>query len=135
MPKKGYKQTQQHKKTKWSFQKGSANPNYRQARNKGIPQSKKTKQKISKAGMGDKNSNWRGGIWHNSYSVDWTDTLKRSIRERDHYICQLCGKYGYVIHHIDYDKKNCDPKNLVTLCRGCHTKTNYNREYWIDYFR
>jgi len=83
--------------------------------------------------------NWKGGISFEPYSINWTQTLKRSIRERDGYACQLCGKLqgdeAFSVHHIDYDKKNCDPKNLVTLCRGCHTKTNYNREYWIDYFR
>jgi len=52
------------------------------------------------------------------YSVDWTKTLRRSIRERDHYICQLCGEqqgdYAFDIHHIDYNKKNCNPNNLIT---------------------
>jgi hypothetical protein len=38
------------------------------------------------------------------------------------------------VHHIDYDKKNGDPRNLVSLCKSCHIKTNYNREYWIEYF-
>ena len=39
------------------------------------------------------------------------------------------------VHHIDYDKKNLDMNNLISLCNSCHTKTNYNREYWINYFR
>jgi hypothetical protein len=68
------------------------------------------------------------------YSINWTDTLKKAIRERDHYVCQLCLKNGWVVHHIDYDKKNCDPKNLITLCRKCHAKTNYNRNIWIRVF-
>jgi hypothetical protein len=34
----------------------------------------------------------------------------------------------------DYDKKNCDPKNLITLCNSCHSKTNFNRKKWIIYF-
>lgn len=37
-------------------------------------------------------------------------------------------------NHIDYNKKNCNPKNLITLCRKCHSKTNSNRDYWINYF-
>jgi len=29
------------------------------------------------------------------------------------------------------DKKNCNPDNLLTLCKNCHQKTNFNRKYWI----
>jgi len=34
------------------------------------------------------------------------------------------------VHHIDYSKNNCSHNNLITLCKVCHTKTNYNRNYW-----
>jgi hypothetical protein len=82
--------------------------------------------------------NWRSGVSREPYSVDWTRTLKRSIRERDQYTCQICGKEqcdrAFDVHHIDYDKQNCNPTNLVTLCRVCHVKTSINREYWREYF-
>lgn len=77
---------------------------------------------------------WLGGKSFEPYSIDWTETLKRSIRERDHYLCQLCSQYGNVIHHIDYNKKNCDPENLITLCAICNGKVNFNRNYWLNYF-
>ena len=81
---------------------------------------------------------WKGGISYEKYTVDWKDTLKISIRERDHYQCQICGKNqgdtSHPVHHIDYNKKNCSPDNLITLCRSCHAKTNFKREYWIKYF-
>ena len=92
------------------------------------------KTEFKKGMKGEKCCNWRGGISFEPYSIDWTETLKRSIRERDHHICQLCNLYGNIVHHIDYDKKNCNPDNLITLCRKCHTKTNNNRKYWINYF-
>jgi hypothetical protein len=84
---------------------------------------------------GDKNHNWKGGISFEPYSVDWTQTLKRSIRERDKYTCQICKCQPEVlfIHHIDYNKQNCNSNNLISLCNSCHSKTNYNREYWINY--
>ena len=55
-------------------------------------------------------------------------------------ICQLCnaeqGEIIFHVHHIDYNKKNCSPSNLITLCPGCHTKTtNYKREYFTKYFQ
>jgi hypothetical protein len=43
--------------------------------------------------------------------------------------------YRLNIHHIDYDKKNNDPVNLISLCKVCHTQTNYSREDWERYFK
>ena len=97
------------------------------------------KKKISKTltgrYCGKKHPNWQGGKSFEPYSVDWTRTLRRSIRERDHYICQLTGQYGNVVHHIDYDKKNCNPDNLITLSNSSNTKVNKNRKYWTRYFQ
>ena len=103
---------------------------------KGKELSDKTKRKIQMAMLKirKKSHLWKGGISFEPYSVDWTDTLKKSIRERDHYICQLCFKDGYPVHHIDYDKKNCNPDNLITLCNSCNSKVNFNRDYWTNYF-
>jgi hypothetical protein len=35
------------------------------------------------------------------------------------------------IHHIDYNKQNCNEENLITLCKGCNTRANYNKDYWL----
>lgn len=87
----------------------------------------------------EKHPNWQNGKSFEPYTIDWTESLRRSIRERDHYICQLCSKQQgdrvHSVHHIDYDKKNCDPTNLITLCVGCNTKVNYNRNRWIKYLK
>ena len=32
------------------------------------------------------------------------------------------------IHHIDYNKKNNKEENLITLCRSCNVKVNFNRK-------
>jgi len=96
-----------------------------------------TKEKMS----GENHHNWQGGISFEPYSIAWTEQLKESIRTRDHHTCQLCGKKQeelsekLAVHHIDYDKKNLDPKNLISLCRSCHMKTNYKRKEWIDFFQ
>ena len=98
---------------------------------------KKTIEQLERsrlANLGSNNPNWKGGLSCLPYSVDWTLTLKKSIRERDHYICRVCLKNGFHIHHIDYNKKNSNPNNLITLCKSCHQKTNFNRNYWIKYF-
>ena len=77
-----------------------------------------------------KNPMWKGGLSFEPYTTDWTNALRKIIRKRDNYSCQLCFKEGNQIHHINYDKKDCNPQNLITLCESCHSKTNANREKW-----
>jgi 5-methylcytosine-specific restriction endonuclease McrA len=91
--------------------------------------------KSSKAQLGSKNHNWRNNASSELYSLDYTETLKNSIRKRDNYTCKECGQKNVkCCHHIDYDKQNSNPNNLITLCNSCHIKTNYNREFWIKHF-
>jgi len=106
--------------------------------------SEKTKEKMSLAHLGKNNHNWQGGISFEPYPTDWVDLLKESIRKRDNYICKLCGIHQdelkswskkLDVHHIDYNKNNCNPDNLISLCRNCHMKTNIDRKYWQNYFK
>lgn len=83
---------------------------------------------------GSEHWNWQGGISNEPYSFDFNRKLKESIRERDNYTCQLTGQYGKCVHHIDYNKKNSDHRNLITLSRSSNSKVNVNREYWQKYF-
>ena len=57
-----------------------------------------------------------------NYPPEWTYKLRLEIRRRDGFTCQNCGKYqrGLDVHHIDGNKWNCDPSNLISLCRSCH---------------
>ena len=47
---------------------------------------------------------------------------------RDKRKCILCekteleNKEKLSVHHIDYDKTNNNPINLISLCRMCHIK-------------
>lgn len=83
---------------------------------------------------------WLGGISFAPYPTGWIEKLREAIRLRDNHTCQICGgkqkylKYKLDVHHIDYNKENLDPRNLVSLCRGCHSKTNFYREQWIMKF-
>ena len=135
---KGKKNPMFGKENKWGHHTKEAKEKIGKT-HKGKIVSKETREKLSKSKLGkyigEKNHQWLGGKSFEPYSVDWTETLKRSIRERDHYICQLCSEYGNLVHHIDYNKKNCKIKNLITLCKSCHSKTNINRESWILFFK
>lgn len=90
----------------------------------------------SKKMLGKNNPAWLGGHSFEPYSKNWNERLRRQIRERDNYICQLCGKVSSkTVHHIDYNKKNSVPENLITLCHGCNIYVNTNREYWTMIFQ
>ncbi len=85
----------------------------------------------------ENNPNWNGGSSFGEYGLEFDYTLKRKIRRRDTWTCQDCKtkKGEMIVHHIDYDKKNNRENNLITLCRSCHSKTNFNRENWTSYFK
>ncbi len=106
----------------------------------GTSLSEETRRKIGAAESGEKHHNWRGGKSFEVYGIDWTPELREQIRKRDNYTCQMldCGAVQtgrkFPVHHSDYNKRNSDPLNLITLCLPCHTKTEFNRNYWENYF-
>jgi len=102
---------------------------------------KKEQEPWNKGITGPKSHFWQGGKSFEPYGIEFNKQLKLQIRQRDNFTCQECGftekKLGYKlrIHHIDYNKKNNKPKNLISLCKSCHSKTGFNREDWTDYFK
>jgi len=90
----------------------------------------------------ERSATWKGGVDAEGYiRSKFNNKLKEYIRKRDENTCQECGKV-YVhkgkaldVHHIDYDKINNIPSNLITLCNKCHTRTSIkDREYWYVHF-
>ena len=84
---------------------------------------------------GSNHYNWKGGISCEPYCDIWLDKeFKELIKERDNYQCQNPDCWGtnhkLCIHHIDYNKKNCSPENLITVCNSCNIRANYDRYYW-----
>ena len=124
---KGKKKTEETKRNmKKASLKRWQDPNYR--------------KKLSNAQKGKKSYNWQGGKSFEPYGLEFNEDLKEVIRNRDRRKCFICEKtelelgYKLSIHHIDYNKQNNNPNNLVSLCRNCHSKTNYRRENWTNYF-
>jgi len=117
--------TEKMRKKMSELTKGENNPNYGNG------------EKIK----GEKNPSWLGGISFEPYGVEFNKEFKEQIRQRDNHTCQECGKIQeelkrkLSIHHIDYNKKNNSPLNLISLCIRCHIKTQINRKHWELHFK
>jgi len=95
----------------------------------------------------ERHGNWHNGKSFELYGLEFNDKFKEQIRKRDGYKCQECcefqgklcdskgRKYKLIVHHIDFNKKNNDSNNLISVCRQCHTKTQYNRLFWVEHFQ
>ncbi len=84
--------------------------------------------------MGANHHNWRGGISYEPYCHIWTDKeYKNSIKKRDGEKClnpDCWHKSKRLhVHHVDYNKKNCNPWNLITLCNSCNARANKDRRW------
>lgn len=90
---------------------------------------------------GENSSQWQGGISFEPYSSEFNGKLKYSIRKRDNNTCQLCKKTEknngrkLDVHHIDYNKKNSVPSNLISLCHDCNSVVNSDRNFWMIFFQ
>jgi hypothetical protein len=89
---------------------------------------------------GEDHWNWKGGISSEPYCPIWSDKeYKADIRKRDDNVCQnpYCFKSDKIlaIHHMDYDKKNCHPSNLITVCRACNSRANIDRKWHKEWYQ
>lgn len=124
---------------------GINNPNY------GKHHSIEAKQKMSLAKEGKyKGENcwwaWKGGTSFLPYCHKFNNSLRNEVRKRDDYICQypdclhtqleslMIYQQSLHVHHIHYDKENCNKLDLITLCNSCNVKANFNRDYWEELY-
>ncbi len=92
---------------------------------------------INQSGKG--NPRWLGGLSYGGYCPIWTDKeFKEYIFERDNYKCQNpdCRKNSNILcrHHIDFNKKNCEPSNIILLCNSCNGRANADRDWHTAYY-
>lgn len=88
--------------------------------------------------------NYIDGRSFEDYPQEFNQELKELIRKRNNYTCRNCNMteeehlivYGcnLHIHHIDYNKKNNNENNLISLCLSCNSRANYNRKSWEEFF-
>ena len=89
---------------------------------------------------GENSSNWKGGITLLNHKIRTSNEIKqwrKSVFERDNYICQHCNVRGGELHshHIKsfarYPELRFDINNGITLCKNCHKEIH--RINKIDY--
>jgi hypothetical protein len=90
--------------------------------------------------LGSKNHFWKGGVSCEPYCSIWKDReYKESIKFRDGNKClnPCCNNKSIKlnIHHINYNKKDCSPKNLVTLCNSCNSIANKDRIWHTAWYQ
>jgi len=95
---------------------------------------------INNSGQG--NPNWKGGISCEPYCFEWSSKeFKGFIKERDGYKClnpdcwKNCNHLPLHIHHIDNNKKNCEPSNLITVCNSCNQRAQKDREWHTSWYQ
>lgn len=73
---------------------------------------------------------------YNFYQTKQWSSLRKQVLERDHYICQYCGRPNSrtVDHTVPLAVDHAlaaDPDNLATICRRCHrVKTEWEQSYY-----
>ena len=78
---------------------------------------------------GKNHHRWKGGASKVRRPTEFDFKLKELIRERDGFVCAICETediYAHQlhVHHIDNNKENTVPRNLISLCRQCHGKAH-----------
>jgi len=142
-----------HQKCYWDYAHGENNPCWKggkpkckdcgiQLKNHDSTRCVKCRGKFFR---GKRNPHYIHGLGDYPYTSEFNDELKLQIRERDNFQCQCCGikennhfrakqKTNLTVHHINYNKKDCKPLNLITLCNKCNLKANTDVDYWFAYY-
>jgi len=94
---------------------------------KGLRLSPDTEYKADGTNTGELHPSWKGGVQtpKNDCAYLWESTGKRKRRPRlifEEFYGQI--PEGHVIVHIDGDKNNDDPLNLMSLSRADNLKRN-----------
>lgn len=144
---KGKKRTDEQNIKRSEMFKGENHPMYgikkEENPNFGKKRTEEQRKRISKSLIGlligINNPNWQGGISFEMYPKEFKE-IRKIIYERDNYICQnanCMNTENLDCHHIDYDKQNNNPENLIILCKSCHMKTNgkNKRNFYTEFYQ
>jgi hypothetical protein len=147
-----YSCSQKNKITQMGGFKGKNNPNYKHGKrnskrkcldcNKLVSEYYDTlrcQECFGKWECGENSPSYIHGNGYLPYPKEFRH-IRKEIIERDNFKCQNCTmtqeehykkwNRDIEIHHIDYNKLNCERTNLITLCKKCNDKANQDRDYY-----
>lgn len=105
----------------------------------GYKASDETKLKMSLTRIKGRNDGYCDAWADDEYKQDCKKDYCESCRAKEIKTITKDGKLcsNLLLHHIDFDKKNCHPDNLQTLCRTCHMRLHhlFNRKIGPKYKR
>lgn len=81
--------------------------------------------------------NWKGEMSSEPYCHIWSE-IRDIIKERDNNKClnpECTSGKNLCVHHVDYNKKNCGITNLITVCKSCNAKANFDREWHTSWYQ
>ena len=100
-------------------------------RHKGKITSEETKKKIGEANRGERNGQWRGGVWDRNFSRLSSYQYRmfsKEVLERDK-VCVKCSsderlEVDHILPYSLYPELRLNVNNARVLCRPCHKKTS-----------
>jgi len=89
----------------------------------GKHQSKDSREKIRQSHLGSLNYNWKGGRSMEPYNLNWAKVSKREIAKAGG-TCAWpgCTNLAKETHHINGNRKDDKPINLLPLCKKHHAR-------------
>jgi hypothetical protein len=118
-----------------------ADPEYKKRVSRAVKESLNTAEIQTKISKGLRKYHQQIGHYPNKYCDIWNDkAFKKDCKKK---CCEICGikekkvlaegvyrtffKSNLLLHHINFDKADCCPVNLQTLCISCHTKLHHKK--------
>lgn len=74
--------------------------------------------------IGPNHANWKGGRPSETYR----NILRRSNKEETCSLCRTTDKRLLVTHHLDRNRGNNNPHNLIWLCHNCHFLVHHHSD-------
>ncbi len=82
-------------------------------------------------------------VYVGEYPANWTE-IAWNVKERAGWRCERCSHphepatgFTLTVHHLDWDKGNCEDWNLAALCQRCHltiqAKVDMRQSYMFDH--